>query len=56
MYNGEAWVIHTQDGNTHIGNGHLDNPTGAVRAPRTAVGLDKDSNLMLLVVDGCQRW
>ncbi len=32
------------------------NPTGAVRAPRTAVGLDKDSNLMLLVVDGCQNW
>lgn len=32
------------------------NPTGAIRAPRTAVGLDKDSNLMLLVVDGCQHW
>jgi len=31
------------------------NPTGAIRAPRTAVGLDKESNLMLLVVDGCQH-
>ena len=26
------------------------------RAPRTAVGLDEDLNLMILVVDGCERW
>jgi hypothetical protein len=32
------------------------NPTGADRAPRTAIGLDRDSNLMLLVVDGCEKW
>jgi Phosphodiester glycosidase len=32
------------------------NPTGAIRAPRTAIGLDCDGNLMLLVVDGCEKW
>jgi len=43
VYDGKACVTHT-------------NPTGAIRAPRTAIGLDKDSNLMLLVVDGCELW
>lgn len=32
------------------------NPTGADRAPRTAIGLDQSSNILLLVVDGCEKW
>jgi hypothetical protein len=28
----------------------------ALRAPRTAIGIDSKNNLMLLVVDGCERW
>ena len=33
-----------------------DDPTGAVRAPRSAIGVDYDSNTLLLVVDGCEKW
>mmetsp|Transcript_21615 Transcript_21615/g.47218 ORF Transcript_21615/g.47218 Transcript_21615/m.47218 type:complete len:435 (+) Transcript_21615:306-1610(+) len=47
VYNGTSWV--SNDCN------RKPNPTGALRAPRTAVGLDKDSNLMVLVVDGCRH-
>ena len=32
------------------------NPTGAVRAARTAVGVDTDGNLLLLVSDGYEKW
>ena len=52
VYDGKARVTHSHSSNH---KNHPD-PTGAFRAPRTAIGLDKDSNLMLLVVDGCQRW
>jgi exopolysaccharide biosynthesis protein len=44
------------NGTAKSGGNNPSNPTGAIRAPRTAVGLDKDSNLMLLVVDGCEKW
>ena len=26
------------------------------RAPRTAIGIDRDNNLMMIVVDGCEHW
>jgi hypothetical protein len=32
------------------------NTTGADKAPRTAVGIDSEGRLMLLVADGCQKW
>jgi exopolysaccharide biosynthesis protein len=32
------------------------NTTGAVKAPRTAVGIDSEGRLMLLVADGCEKW
>ena len=53
VYNGKTRVTSRNSNNNDVNQ--LD-PTGAIRAPRTAVGLDKDSNLMLLVVDGCQNW
>lgn len=31
------------------------NPTGAVKAPRTAIGINPQGELLLLVVDGCQK-
>lgn len=34
----------------------FNNTTGADKAPRTAIGVDGEGKLMLLVVDGCQRW
>lgn len=57
---GFGWLVY--DGKPRVtrscihGSMKESDPTGAVRAPRTAVGLDKDSNLMLLIVDGCQNW
>ncbi len=53
VYDGKPRVILPR--NDSLGN-HLDPTGGATRAPRTAVGLDKDLNLMILVVDGCERW
>jgi exopolysaccharide biosynthesis protein len=47
---GFGWIVH--DGMSIANNSH--NPTGANRAPRTAIGLDYDSNLILMVVDGCE--
>jgi hypothetical protein len=32
------------------------NTTGADKAPRTAVGIDSEGRLMLLVADGCEKW
>jgi exopolysaccharide biosynthesis protein len=32
------------------------NTTGSDKAPRTAVGIDSEGRLMLLVADGCQKW
>ncbi len=55
VYNGRPRVTSPNSNNDDDDVNQLD-PTGATRAPRTAVGLDKDSNLMLLVVDGCQNW
>jgi hypothetical protein len=37
-------------------NNDDDNPTGAVRAPRTAIGIDSHGKLIWLIVDGCQFW
>ena len=34
----------------------FNNTTGALRAPRTAVGIDTLGRLMILVVDGCEWW
>lgn len=53
VYDGKPRVTRYQSSNNRDSSS---DPTGAIRAPRTAVGLDKDSNLMLLVVDGCQHW
>ena len=49
---GFGWLVY--DGNNVANNNH--NPTGADRAPRTAIGIDHNSNLMLVVVDGCEKW
>jgi len=46
IYNGKSLVNK---------NNNNSNPTGIDRAPRTVIGLDKDSNLILLVVDGCEH-
>jgi hypothetical protein len=32
------------------------NTTGADKAPRTAVGIESEGRLMLLVADGCEKW
>jgi exopolysaccharide biosynthesis protein len=32
------------------------NTTGADKAPRSAVAVDSEGRLMLLVADGCQKW
>jgi hypothetical protein len=32
------------------------NTTGADKAPRSAVGIDSQGRLMLLVADGCEKW
>lgn len=34
----------------------VNNTTGAKRAPRTAIGVDRWGRLLLLVVDGCEWW
>ena len=49
---GFGWLVYN---GTVVAN-NTDNPTGADRAPRTAVGLDWNSNLMILVADGCEKW
>eukprot|EP00536_Pseudo-nitzschia_multiseries_P005798 jgi/Psemu1/238814/estExt_Genewise1.C_1160004 len=51
VYDGRPWVPVREDGRT-TRTPALADPG---RAPRTAVGLDRDSNLMLLVVDGCEH-
>jgi exopolysaccharide biosynthesis protein len=33
-----------------------DNPTGADRAPRSAIGIDSHGKVLWLIVDGCQFW
>jgi hypothetical protein len=32
------------------------NTTGVDKAPRTAIGIDAEGRLMLLVADGCEKW
>lgn len=49
---GFGWLVY---GGRVVAN-NMDNPTGAKRAPRTAIGLDGDGTLMLLVVDVCEKW
>jgi exopolysaccharide biosynthesis protein len=49
---GFGWLVY--DGYNIANNKH--NPTGAGRAPRTAIGIDHHSNLLLVVVDGCEKW
>ena len=49
---GFHWLVY--DG-TPVANNSA-NPTGAFQAARTVIGLDYDSNLFLLVVDGCEKW
>jgi hypothetical protein len=49
---GFGWLVY--DGQV-VANNTI-NPTGAKRAPRTAIGLDYDGNVLLVVVDGCEKW
>jgi Phosphodiester glycosidase len=52
---GFQWLVYEGKSLADNSSSHH-NPTGADRAPRTAVGLDGESNLLLLSVDGCERW
>jgi hypothetical protein len=49
---GFGWLVY--DGRMVADN--TINPTGAKVAPRTAIGLDYDRNVLLMVVDGCEYW
>jgi hypothetical protein len=49
---GFGWLVY----NSQIVASNAQNPTGADRAPRTAFGLDRESNMLLAVVDGCELW
>jgi hypothetical protein len=54
VYNGKSLV---NDNNSTINNKINPKTVGsAYRAPRTVIGLDQDSNLIILVVDGCEHW
>jgi exopolysaccharide biosynthesis protein len=47
---GFDWLVY--NGTVKVGN----DTTGALRAPRTVIGLDSQGRLLLLVVDGCEFW
>lgn len=47
---GFDWLVY--NGTTKVGN----DTTGALRAPRTAIGLDRQGRLFILIVDGCEFW
>jgi hypothetical protein len=49
---GFNWLVY--DG-TMVAN-NSQNPTGAYQAARTAIGVDWNSTLLLIVSDGCERW
>lgn len=49
---GFKWLVY--DG-TMVAN-NSQNPTGAYQAARTAIGVDWNSSLLLMVSDGCERW
>lgn len=49
---GFKWLVY--DG-TMVAN-NSQNPTGAHQAARTAIGVDWNSSLLLMVSDGCERW
>jgi hypothetical protein len=49
---GFNWLVY--DGRIVANNSH--NPTGAYQAARTAIGVDWNSTLLLMVSDGCERW
>jgi hypothetical protein len=49
---GFGWLVY--DGNVVADD--TDNPTGAVRAARTAIGLNDANELLLFVADGCEKW
>ncbi|OEU06104.1 hypothetical protein FRACYDRAFT_256530 [Fragilariopsis cylindrus CCMP1102] len=51
VYNGKSLV---NDNNSNINNNNPTMAGRAYRAPRTVIGLDQDSNVILLVVDGCE--
>jgi hypothetical protein len=48
---GFNWLV--LNGTIHVPD---HNPTGADQAPRTAVGVTRNGQLLLLVVDGCEKW
>jgi hypothetical protein len=47
---GFDWLVY--NGTAQVGN----DTTGAVRAPRTAIGVDGHGRLLWFVVDGCEVW
>jgi hypothetical protein len=49
---GFGWLVH--DGQVVASDDN--NPTGAIQAPRTVIGIDGDNHSILLVADGCERW
>jgi Phosphodiester glycosidase len=49
---GFDWLVY--DGKA-VAN-QFNNTTGAEAAPRTAIGVNQEGKLMLLVVDGCELW
>ncbi|KAG7373071.1 exopolysaccharide biosynthesis protein [Nitzschia inconspicua] len=48
---GFGWLVYR---GTVVANNTV-NPTGAYRAPRTAIGLDRHGNVLLVVADGCEK-
>lgn len=48
-----GWLVYN---GTNVVDDNDNNPTGAHRAPRTAVGVRRDGQLVFVVADGCEKW
>ena len=53
---GFGWLIHDAKLVVEPNSDSDNNPTGALRAPRTAMGITREGRLILFVADGCERW
>lgn len=49
---GFDWLVYDYENVPETRN----NTSGTHRAPRTAIGVDREGRLLLLVVDGCEKW
>jgi exopolysaccharide biosynthesis protein len=52
---GFDWLVYNGKNVANTNATIIKNRTGAKRAPRTAVGVDHEGRLLLVVADGCQR-